>query len=54
VSQTLTAPARTGWELALDRIGVWVVVLLGLVAIAYGPFSATYKPNFVSPPFHGL
>jgi cytochrome c oxidase subunit 1 len=54
VSQTLTAPARTGWELGLDRIGIWVVVLLVLCAIAYGPFFATYKPNFVSPPFHGI
>jgi cytochrome c oxidase subunit 1 len=54
VSQTLTAPARIGWEPALDRIGIWVVVLLVLIAIAYGPFFATYEPNFVSPPFRAI
>ena len=54
VSETLTAPARTGWEPWLDRIGWWVVAAVVLIAIAYGPFLATYSPNFVSPGFTGF
>ncbi|HEU4698610.1 MAG TPA: cbb3-type cytochrome c oxidase subunit I [Gemmatimonadales bacterium] len=53
VSETLTAPARGGWEPVLDRLWVWVAVLVVLIAIAYGPFFATYKPEFVSHPFRG-
>jgi cytochrome c oxidase subunit 1 len=44
VSETLTAPATTGWEPHLDRLGVWVGVTVLLCAIAYGPFLATYLP----------
>jgi cytochrome c oxidase subunit 1 len=51
ISATLTAPARTGWETNLDRLGVWVVVAILLIVIAYAPFFATYTPNFVSPGF---
>jgi cytochrome c oxidase subunit 1 len=51
VSDTLTAPAREGWQVALDRLGVWTVVAIVLIAIAYGPFFLTYDPNFVSPGF---
>lgn len=54
VSQTLTAPARDGWETVLDRWWVWIAVLLLLIAIAYGPFFATYEPSFTSPPFRGI
>jgi cytochrome c oxidase subunit 1 len=53
VSRTLTAPARTGWEPALDRLGIWVAVLLVLIAIAYGPFFATYHGQAISPAFRG-
>jgi len=53
VSATLTAPARTGWELRLDRFGFWFAMAVVLVLIAYGPFFLTYEPNFVSPGFRG-
>ena len=52
VSETLTAPAPTGWERSLDRIGIWVVATIVLCAIAYGPFLATYLPaRLISPGF---
>jgi cytochrome c oxidase subunit 1 len=53
VSATLTAPALTGWEPKLDRIWIWVLAAVALIAIAYGPFFATYQPHFVSPGFRG-
>jgi cytochrome c oxidase subunit I len=49
VSETLTAPAVSGWERSLDRLGIWVVAAIILILIAYGPFWATYSPSFVSP-----
>jgi cytochrome c oxidase subunit 1 len=52
VSGTLTAPARVGWEPALDRLGIWVALAVLLILIAYAPFFLTYHPNFVSPGFH--
>jgi cytochrome c oxidase subunit 1 len=52
VSETLTAPASTGWERHLDRLGVWVAVTIALCVIAYGPFLAMYLPaRLVSPGF---
>jgi cytochrome c oxidase subunit I len=51
VAQTLTAPSRVGWEPKLDRLGFWVIVAIILIAIAYGPFLATYSPFPVSPGF---
>src|SRR5690606_18736453 len=54
VSQTLTAPSRNGWETVLDRWWVWIAALLFLLALAYGPFFATYEPSFPSPPFKGI
>ncbi len=52
VSETLTAPAPTGWERHLDRIGVWVAVAVVLCLVAYGPFLVTYLPaRLVSPGF---
>jgi cytochrome c oxidase subunit 1 len=52
VSETLTAPAATGWERYLDRLGIWVVATILLCAIAYGPFLAMYLPaRLVSPGF---
>ena len=53
VSATLTAPARTGWEVRLDKLGFWFAMAVVLVLIAYGPFFLTYVPNFVSPGFRG-
>jgi uncharacterized RDD family membrane protein YckC len=54
VSATLTAPSRTGWEPALDRLGIWVLAAIILIAIAYGPFLATYDVTPVSPGFRGF
>jgi cytochrome c oxidase subunit 1 len=51
VSQTLTAPSRAGWETTLDRLGFWVLMAILLIAIAYGPFLATYRSMPVSPGF---
>jgi cytochrome c oxidase subunit 1 len=52
VSESLTAPARTGWETRLDAVGLWMVVAIVLVLIAYGPFFIAYlPPNMVSTGF---
>jgi len=49
-SRTLTGAASDGWELKLDRIGLWMVVAVVLILIAYGPFIVSYIPvNAVSP-----
>ncbi|MGD2069968.1 MAG: cbb3-type cytochrome c oxidase subunit I [Gemmatimonadota bacterium] len=50
VSETLTGSATEGWELKLDKIGLWVLAAIVLILIAYGPFLLTYlPPNLVSP-----
>jgi cytochrome c oxidase subunit I len=49
VSETLTSAPLQGWERSLDRLGIWVIVAIVLILIAYGPFFATYSPSFVSP-----
>jgi cytochrome c oxidase subunit 1 len=52
VSETLTAPALTGWERHLDRLGIWVTATIVLCVIAYGPFLVMYLPaRLVSPGF---
>lgn len=51
VSETLTAPALTGWEPRLDRLGWWFAAAVLLIVIAYGPFFFTYVPRAVSPGF---
>jgi cytochrome c oxidase subunit 1 len=51
VSQTLTVPARTGWERNLDRLGFWMVMAIVLILIAYGPFLMSYAPRLISPGF---
>jgi cytochrome c oxidase subunit 1 len=51
VSETLTAPALTGWEPKLDRLWIWVVAAVILILIAYGPFFLNYEYVPVSPPF---
>jgi cytochrome c oxidase subunit I len=49
-SETLTAPARSGFEVNWDRLGLWFIVAVVLILLAYGPFFATYlPPNWVSP-----
>jgi cytochrome c oxidase subunit 1 len=54
VSATLTAPSRVGWETTLDRLGIWVLVAIALIAIAYGPFLLTYDTVPVSPGFRAF
>lgn len=51
VSVTLTAPAQQGWEVSLDRLGLWVAAAIVLILIAYGPFLLGYEINPVSPGF---
>jgi cytochrome c oxidase subunit 1 len=51
ISETLSAPATTGWETKLDRLGLWIVAAIVLILIAYGPFFLTYSINAVSPGF---
>jgi cytochrome c oxidase subunit 1 len=51
VSQTLTAPARVGWELSLDRLGLWMAAAIVLILIAYGPWLLGYSHVPVSPGF---
>lgn len=51
-SETLIAPAKSGWELRMDNIKLWTAVAIVLILIAYGPFFISYlPPNFVSPGF---
>lgn len=48
-SETVTAPALSGFQLRLDQLRFWTLMAVILIAIAYGPFFLTYAPNFVSP-----
>lgn len=49
-SESLTAPARSGFEVHWDRIGLWLVVAIVLILLAYGPFFASYlPPHWISP-----
>jgi cytochrome c oxidase subunit 1 len=49
-SETLTAPALSGFQPRLDQLRLWSVVAIVLILIAYGPFFATYlPPNLASP-----
>jgi len=48
VSSTLTAPAKTGWEPKLDRLGWWAIAAIVLILIAYGPFFLGYEVTPVS------
>jgi cytochrome c oxidase subunit 1 len=48
VSETLTAPALSGWEPRLDRLGWWMAATVLLIVIAYGPFSSFIRRR----PYH--
>ncbi len=48
-AETLHAPATSGWQVKLDRLGWWVVVAIVLIVLAYGPFLLTYVPRLISP-----
>ncbi|MEX2571104.1 MAG: cbb3-type cytochrome c oxidase subunit I [Gemmatimonadota bacterium] len=49
ISRTMTTPARSGWEPALDRLGWWAIAAVVLIVIAYGPFFLAYEIVPVSP-----
>jgi cytochrome c oxidase subunit 1 len=50
VSETLTAPKTSGWEVRLDNMWFWVIIAIILIIMAYGPFFVTYlPPDLVSP-----
>ena len=52
VSETLTPPGTKPWERRLDNIGLWMVVAVVLIVIAYAPFFLGYlPPNMVSAGF---
>ncbi len=51
ISESLTPPSRDGWDSKMDRIGLWVVLAVVLILLAYGPFFLSYTPNMVSPGF---
>jgi cytochrome c oxidase subunit 1 len=51
VSESLLGPSHDGWDVRLDRIGLWVLAAIALILIAYGPFFLTYSLNMVSPGF---
>jgi cytochrome c oxidase subunit I len=51
-SETITAPALTGWETRLDRLRIWVTAAVVLIVIAYGPFFLMYHVRLVSPGYH--
>jgi cytochrome c oxidase subunit 1 len=49
-AETLIPASREGWDVKLDRIGLWTVAAVVLVLIAYAPFFLTYLPaRLVSP-----
>ncbi|NJL28990.1 MAG: cytochrome C oxidase subunit I [Thermoanaerobaculia bacterium] len=49
-SETLEPAAETGFARSFDRLGLWVLIAVVLIAVAYGPFFASYLPvNLVSP-----
>ena len=51
-TETLTAPATSGWEPKLDTFRYWVAITVILILIAYGPFLVSYLPgHFLSPGF---
>jgi len=43
-TETMIGPARTGWELRLDRFRIWIVVAILLILVAYAPFLLSYLP----------
>jgi cytochrome c oxidase subunit 1 len=49
-TRTHVPPAGAGWEVGLDRFGLWVGAAVLLILIAYGPFLLQYLPgSFTSP-----
>jgi cytochrome c oxidase subunit I len=52
-TETIEGPAATGWEVGLDRLRYPVVLVLVLIAFAYGPFMLHHvPPKLAAQPFH--
>jgi cytochrome c oxidase subunit 1 len=51
ISAVLSPAPAGGSARHLDRLGLWVVAAILLIALAYGPFLLSYAPRFVSPGF---
>jgi len=43
-TETMHPPATSGWAVQLDRLGLWAVVAIVLILLAYGPFLVKYLP----------
>jgi len=53
-TETMSGPAKGGWEAALDRFPLWFAVAVVLIIIAYVPFFVHYlPPHATSLPFKG-
>lgn len=49
-TETIEGPAATGWEVHLDRFRYSVVLVIVLIAMAYGPFFVRhFPPKLLSP-----
>jgi cytochrome c oxidase subunit 1 len=49
-TETIEGPAATGWEVHLDRFRYSVVLVIVLIAMAYGPFLVRHvPPKLLSP-----
>ncbi|MDT8435387.1 MAG: cbb3-type cytochrome c oxidase subunit I [Gemmatimonadota bacterium] len=53
VSETILPPARSGWEVRLDDLRLYVFLAILLILIAYGPFAVGYLPPKMTAPGFG-
>ena len=52
LTETIRPPSKEGWDVRLDRLGLFFVVAVVIILIAYGPFFVQYlPPEFTSPPY---
>ncbi|MDX1395537.1 MAG: cbb3-type cytochrome c oxidase subunit I [Gemmatimonadota bacterium] len=47
---TLLPASKAGWDVKLDRLGLWFLAAAVLVVIAYGPFFVSYLPARLTSP----
>jgi len=43
-TETVAAPAATGWQIRLDQFHYWVIASVVLIAAVYGPFLFAHLP----------
>ena len=49
-ADVLLPGSKSGWDVRLDRLGLWMLAAVVLILIAYGPFLVSYlPPHLVSP-----